>query len=163
YTAVAYGLWPSLFAVLLSVLAYNFFFLPPIYTFTISDPANVVALLFFGIVAALTSNLTARTREQVVTAQRRARQAEELYAFSRKLAATGNLDDLLWAFCYQVASLLKVSVVVLLPDKNGIAVRAGYPPEDELDEADLAAAKWTWDRNQPAGRASDTLPGARRL
>ncbi|HEY6334561.1 MAG TPA: sensor histidine kinase KdpD, partial [Alphaproteobacteria bacterium] len=163
YTAVAYGLWPSLFAVLLSVLAYNFFFLPPIYTFTISDPANVVALLFFGIVAALTSNLTARTREQVVTAQRRARQAEELYAFSRKLAATGNLDDLLWAFCYQVASLLKVSVVVLLPGKNGIAVRAGYPPEDELDEADLAAAKWTWDRNQAAGRASDTLPGARRL
>ncbi len=163
FTAVAYGLLPSLFAVLLSVLAYNFFFLPPLYTFTISDPANVMALLFFGIVAVLTSNLTARTREQVLTAQRRAKDTAELYAFSRKLAATGNLDDLLWAFCYQVAALLKLRIVVLLPEKGQIAVRAGYPPEDELDEADLAAAKWTWSHNQAAGRASDTLPGARRL
>ncbi|HVM81762.1 MAG TPA: ATP-binding protein, partial [Stellaceae bacterium] len=44
-----------------------------------------------------------------------------------------------------------------------IAVRAGYPPEDELDEADIAAAKWAWDRNRPAGRGADTLPGAKRL
>ncbi|MFI4986862.1 MAG: DUF4118 domain-containing protein [Alphaproteobacteria bacterium] len=163
FTAVAYGLWPSLFAALLSVLAYNFFFLPPLYTFTISEPANVMALVFFGIVAVLTSNLTARTREQVLTAQRRAKDAAELYAFSRKLAATGDLDDLLWAFCYQVAALLKVRIVVLLPEKGQIAVRAGYPPEDELGEADLAAAKWTWAHNQAAGRASDTLPGAKRL
>ena len=163
FTAVAYGLMPSLFAVLLSVLAYNFFFLPPIYTFTISDPANVMALIFFGIVAVLTSNLTARTREQVLSAQRRAKDATELYTFSRKLAATNDLDDLLWAFCYQVAALLKVRIVVLLPEKGQIAVRAGYPPEDELDESDLAAAKWTWAHNQAAGRASDTLPGARRL
>ena len=163
FTAVAFGLWPSLFAVLLSVLAYNFFFLPPLYSFTIADPANLVALLFFGIVAVLTSNLTARTREQVFAAQRRARDATELYTFSRKLAATGTLDDLLWAFCYQIAALLKVRIVVLLAEKDQIAVRAGYPPEDELDEADLAAAKWTWAHNQAAGRASDTLPGAKRL
>ncbi|MFI5020225.1 MAG: ATP-binding protein [Alphaproteobacteria bacterium] len=163
FTAVAYGLMPSLFAVLLSVLTYNFFFLPPIYTFTISDPANVMALIFFSIVAVLTSNLTARTREQVLSAQRRAKDATELYTFSRKLAATNDLDDLLWAFCYQVAALLKVRIVVLLPEKGQIAVRAGYPPEDELDESDLAAAKWTWAHNQAAGRASDTLPGARRL
>src|SRR5208282_2844070 len=105
---------------LVSVIAYNFFFLPPLYTFTISDPANVIALVFFGIVAVLTSNLTARTREQVVSAQRRARDAAELYTFSRKLAATGELDDLLWAFCYQVAALLKVRIVVLLPEKGQI-------------------------------------------
>ncbi|HYB54859.1 MAG TPA: sensor histidine kinase KdpD [Alphaproteobacteria bacterium] len=163
FTAVAYGLMPSLFAVLLSVVTYNFFFLPPIYSFTISDPANVMALVFFSIVAVLTSNLTARTREQVLSAQRRAKDATELYTFSRKLAATNDLDDLLWAFCYQVAALLKVRIVVLLPEKGQIAVRAGYPPEDELDESDIAAAKWTWAHNQAAGRASDTLPGARRL
>ncbi|HLI11603.1 MAG TPA: sensor histidine kinase KdpD [Alphaproteobacteria bacterium] len=164
FTAVAYGLWPSLYVSLLSVLAYNFFFLPPIYTFTISDPANVVALIFFSMVAVLTSNLTARTRSQVIAAQNRAKATAELFAFSRKLAATGDLDDLLWAFCYQVASMLKVRVVVLLPEKSGaIAVRAGYPPEDELDDGDIAAAKWSWDHNQAAGRASNTLPGAKRL
>ena len=42
-------------------------------------------------------------------------------------------------------------------------MKTGYPPEDMLDEADIAAAKWTWDNNRPAGRGADTLPGARRL
>jgi two-component system sensor histidine kinase KdpD len=58
-------------------------------------------------------------------------------------------------------------VVLLLPDRDGgaetVSVRAGYPPEDELDESDIAAAKWTWQNNRPAGRGADTLPGARRL
>jgi two-component system sensor histidine kinase KdpD len=163
FSAIAYGLWPSLYATLISVLAYNFFFLPPIYTFTIADPANVIALLFFSVVAVLTSNLTARTRSQALTAQNRAKATAELYAFSRKIAGIGDLDDLLWATCYQVASMLKVRVVVLLPVEERIEVRAGYPPEDQLDEADIAAAKWAWDRNRAAGRGADTLPGAKRL
>jgi two-component system sensor histidine kinase KdpD len=163
FSAIIYGLLPSLYAAFLSVLAYNFFFLPPIYTFTIADPANVVALIFFGVVAVFTSNLTARTRSQALTAQTRAKATAELYAFSRKLAGIGELDDLLWAFCHQVALMLKLRIVVLLPEGDSIALRAGYPPEDTLDEADVAAAKWTWDHNRAAGRGADTLPGAKRL
>jgi two-component system sensor histidine kinase KdpD len=53
--------------------------------------------------------------------------------------------------------------VILLPEGKTIAVRAGYPPEDTLDEADLAAAKWVWEHATPAGRGADTLPGAKRL
>ena len=163
FSAIRFGLLPSFFACLLSVLAYNFFFLPPLYTFTIADPENVVALFFFLIVAVIASNLAGRTRDQVLTARSRARTTEELFAFSRKLAGIGTLDDLLWATVYQIASMLKVRVVLLLPATTGIAVRAGYPPEDELDEADLAAAHWTWEHNRPAGRGADTLPGAKRL
>jgi two-component system sensor histidine kinase KdpD len=60
--------------------------------------------------------------------------------------------------------MLKVRVVTLLPDEaNRLEVRAGYPPEDELDDADLAAARWTWDHNHAAGRGADTLPGGKRL
>jgi two-component system sensor histidine kinase KdpD len=51
-SAIAWGLWPSLFSCMLSVLAFNFFFIPPIYTFTIVDPENVIALFFFALVAA---------------------------------------------------------------------------------------------------------------
>ncbi|HEX7968571.1 MAG TPA: sensor histidine kinase KdpD, partial [Stellaceae bacterium] len=162
-SAIRFGLLPSLFASLVSMLAFNFFFLPPIYTFTIADPENVVALFFFLIVAIIASNLAGRTRNQVITARSRARTTEELFAFSRKLAGTGTLDDLLWATVYQIASMLKVHVVLLLPEGGGVAVRAGYPPEDALDEADLAAARWTWEHNRAAGRGADTLPGARRL
>ncbi len=162
-SAIAYGLWPSLFACLVSVLAYNFFFLPPLYSFTIADPENAVALFFFGLVAVIASNLTARMRNQAMSARQRARTTEELYLFSRKLASAITLDDLLWATVYQIALMLKVRVVLLLPQDGVLTVRAGYPPEDILDEADIAAAKWCWENNRPAGRSADTLPGAKRL
>ena len=162
-SAVTYGLWPSLFACVVSVLAYNFFFLPPLYTFTIADPENVVALFFFALVAAIASNLTSRVRAQAIAARQRAKTTEELYLFSRKLAGAIALDDLLWATAYQIASMLGVRVVLLLPEGETIAVRAGYPPEDILDDADLAAAKWCWENHRPAGRGADTLPGAKRL
>jgi two-component system sensor histidine kinase KdpD len=162
-SAIAYGLWPSLFACLVSVLAYNFFFLPPLYSFTIADPENVVALFFFGLVAVIASNLTARMRGQAMSARQRARTTEDLYLFARKLAGAITMDDLLWATVYQVALMLKVRVVLLLPEDGILTVRAGYPPEDTLDESDIAAAKWCWEHNRPAGRSADTLPGAKRL
>jgi two-component system, OmpR family, sensor histidine kinase KdpD len=161
--AVRFGLWPSLLTSVVSSLCYNFFFLPPIYTFTISDPVNVAAFGFFTLVAIVVSHFAARGRTQAVTARERVRTVESLYAFSRKLAGVGTLDDVLWATAYQTALMLKVRVVLLLPENGSIAVKAGYPPEDTLDEADIAAAKWAWENNRPAGRGSDTLPGAKRL
>jgi two-component system sensor histidine kinase KdpD len=147
----------------LASLCYNFFFLPPIYTLTITDPTNVAAFFFFIAMAVVVSNVAARVRTQAVVAMTRARTTESLYAFSRKLASTATLDDVLWATAYQTALMLKVRVVVLLPENGSIAVKAGYPPEDTLEPADLAAATWTWESDRPAGRGSDTLPGAKRL
>jgi two-component system sensor histidine kinase KdpD len=162
-TAVRYGLWPSLWASVVSALCYNFFFTDPYYTFAISDPRNVIAVVFFTIVAIVVSNVAARARIQALAAMSRARTTEALYSFSRKLAGVGALDDVLWATAYQAAAMLKVRVVLLLPEDGSIAVKAGYPPEDVLDEADIAAAKWAWQNDRAAGRGSDTLPGAKRL
>jgi len=161
--AARFGLWPSILASVVASLCYNFFFLPPIYTFTIADPNNALAFFFFIVMAIIVSNVAARVREQAVTAMARARTTEALYAFSRKLAGVATLDDVLWATAYQIAMMLKVRVVLLLPEGETIAVAAGYPPEDVLDQADLAAAKWAWMNNRAAGRGSDTLPGAKRL
>jgi two-component system, OmpR family, sensor histidine kinase KdpD len=161
--AVRFGLWPSLLASVAASLCYNFFFLPPIYTFTITDPTNVAAFFFFMLIAILVSNVGARVRTQADTAIGRIRTTEQLYAFSRKLAGTATLDDVLWASAYQIALMLKVRVVLLLPEYGALAVKTGYPPEDELDKADLAAANWAWSNDRPAGRGSDTLPGAKRL
>ena len=161
--AVRYGLWPSLLATVASSLCYNFFFLPPLYTFTITDPTNLAAFVFFTVVAVVVSHFAARGRSQTVAARERVRAVELLYAFSRKLAGVGTLDDVLWATAYQTALMLKVRVVLLLPEDGSIVVKAGYPPEDILDEADVAAAKWAWQNDRVAGRGSDTLPGAKRL
>jgi two-component system sensor histidine kinase KdpD len=161
--AVRYGLWPSLLASVAASLAYNFFFLPPIYTFTITDPTNIAAFVLFTALSMVVSNLAARGRTHAVSAYERVRTVESLYAFSRKLAGAGTLDDVLWATAYQIALMLKVRVVLLLPENGSIALKAGYPPEDTLDEADLAAARWAWEKNRPAGRDSDALPGAKWL
>jgi two-component system, OmpR family, sensor histidine kinase KdpD len=161
--AVRYGLWPSLMASVAASLCYNFFFLPPVYTFTITDPTNVAAFFFFMLIALLVSNVGARVRTQAVSAIGRVRTTESLYAFSRKLAGTATLDDVLWATAYQTALMLKVRVVLLLPEEGVLTVKAGYPPEDQLDKADLAAANWAWGNDRTAGRGSDTLPGAKRL
>jgi two-component system sensor histidine kinase KdpD len=160
---VRFGLWPSLFASVIASLCYNFFFLPPVYTFTITDPTNVAAFFFFMLIALLVSNVAARVRIQADTAIGRVRTTESLYAFSRKLAGTATLDDVLWATAYQIALMLKVRVVLLMPEDGILTVKAGYPPEDQLDKADLAAANWAWGNDRAAGRGSDTLPGAKRL
>ncbi|KQK29001.1 histidine kinase [Bosea thiooxidans] len=162
-SAVTAGLWPALFTSVIGALAFNFFFLPPLYTLVIGDPESVLAFVFFLVVALIASNLTARVQRQAAAARQRARTTEDLYLFSRKLAGTGTLDDVLWASAYQIAAMLRVRVVILLPEDGRIAVQAGYPPDDTLDEADIAAAHWAWEHDRPAGRGADTLPGAKRF
>src|SRR5258708_5471674 len=164
-SAIAWGLLPSLFACVLSVLAFNFFLWPPIYTFTIADPENAVALFFFFIVAVIVSHLTAATRSQIAVARARAKTNAALYAFSRKLAGIGTLDDLLWATAYQVSSMLDARTVLLLPDKAAgrLVIACGYPPDDRLDDDDLAAARWCWEHGTAAGRGAVGMPAARRM
>jgi two-component system sensor histidine kinase KdpD len=156
-------LLPSLAATVAASLSYNFFFMEPLYTFTIADPRNVAAFIFFTLIAIFVSNVAARMRTQAVAAASRTRTTELLYAFSRKLAGVATLDDLLWATAYQIALMLKVRVVLLLEENGLLEVKAGYPPEDMVDDADIAAAKWAWQNDRPAGRGSDTLPGAKWL
>jgi two-component system sensor histidine kinase KdpD len=161
--AARHGLVPSLWVSALSVLAYNFFFLPPLYEFTIRDPANVVALFFFMFVAIAASALAARTRSQTEAARREARTTAELYAFSRKIAGVIDLYDLLWIVVTHLARLLNAEVVILMPEEGRLESRAAFPPDSEFNDADLAAARWSWDADHPTGRGTDTLPGGRWL
>ena len=162
--AYKYGLWPSMAAAVLSMICYQFFLLEPLYKTSLTDVKNFTALGFFFFTAFVVSNLTAKVRAQAQTARNRASTTEALYAFSKKLAGIVSLDDLLWAAAYQIAHSLKTDVVIVLPDSDGaLSVRAGFPPEDDLDQAQLGAAKWSFENNRAAGRGSETLPGARRL
>jgi two-component system sensor histidine kinase KdpD len=166
--AARHGLVPSLWVSALAVAGYNFFFLPPLYQFTIADPANVLALFFFMFVAVAASALGTRTRAQAEAARREARTTAELYAFSRKIAGVIDLDDLLWTVVTQLARLMAAEVAILMPEKSPaetgtLVLRAAFPPDSEFTEADLAAARWSWDAERPTGRGTDTLPGGRWL
>ncbi|MFN4015428.1 MAG: DUF4118 domain-containing protein [Reyranella sp.] len=163
FSAARHGLVPSLWVSALSVTCFNFFYLPPLYQFTIADPANVIALFLFVVVAVIASALAARTRMQTESARREARTTAGLYAFSRKIAGVVDLYDLLWIVVTHLARLLKAEIVVLMPEAGELATRAAFPPDGALNEADLAAARWSWDADRPAGRGTDTLPGGRWL
>jgi two-component system sensor histidine kinase KdpD len=164
-SAVSFGLWPALFTSFVSVMAYNFFFLPPRYTFTIADPNNWLSFAILLFVAVIASNLAARVRTEANLAAARAAIAGNLYSFAGKLAGIALLDDILWASAFQISSMLKANVVILLPDLSSsrLTISVGYPPEDELDPQDMAAAQWSWEKRAPAGRHSETLTGAKRL
>lgn len=162
-TAATAGRWPAIYASVLAAVVFNFFYLDPMHTFAIRDPESVVALFFFFGAALVTSNLTARVHAQAAAARARARTTESLFLFSKRLAVAGTLDDVLWVSVNQIASMLNLHTVILLPEGSTVAVRAGFPPDDTLADRDIAAAHWAWEHNRPAGRGAETLPGAKRL
>jgi two-component system sensor histidine kinase KdpD len=160
-SAIRFGLWPSVVAGLLGFSVYKFFFNEPRFTFAISSTQDFFTLVFFFIVAMLTGNVAARTREQAEASRQTARRTAKLYDFSRRIAAAAGRDDVLWAVVHHVAAALNCRSLVLLPDAAGmLAIAAGYPPEDHLADAAIAASDWAWRHGKPAGWKSDTLPNS---
>jgi two-component system sensor histidine kinase KdpD len=157
-SAVTYGVWAAILASALSFLAYNFFFIAPIYTFTIAEPHELFALVFFLLVAVLTGSLAGRVRQQSDALRSRISTTQTLYDFSRKLTGTAKLDDVLWIVAAQVASAVKGQTIILLAEGPELSIRAAYPPEDTLGTAEWAAARWAFERGEIAGRKSSTLP-----
>jgi two-component system sensor histidine kinase KdpD len=149
FCAIRFGLAPALTAVILSTLAYNFFFFAPYYTLRIADPGNAVTVFFFGLVAFIASNLAARVRTQTIAVEQHATMMENLYLFSRKLAEVFTLEDVLWVTAFQIAQMLRGRVVILLPEGSDLKVRGGYPPEDRLSENEMDAARLAW-QGRPA-------------
>jgi two-component system, OmpR family, sensor histidine kinase KdpD len=158
FCAVTYGIWSAIAAAMLSFLAYNFFFIPPVYTFTIAEPHELFALLIFLLVAVLTGGLAGRVREQADAVRRRAALTQALYDFSRKLSGTAKLDDVLWVFASHAAAAITGQAIILLRDGPDLMIRAAFPPEDSLGPAEWAAARWAVSHAEIAGQGSGTLP-----
>ena len=147
-------------AALFSVLAYNFFFIEPVGTFTIAEPHEVFALFIFLVAAALAGSLASRVREQAKAARRRAAATQALYDFSRKLSGTAKVDDVLWAAVTQMQTTLRRSAALLLPEEGDLLLKAAWPPDTELDVTDTMAARWAMDKQEPAGNGTGTLPNS---
>ena len=158
FCAVTSGTASAVLAAGLSFLAYNFFFIEPLYTLTIASPHELLALLIFLLVAVLTGGLAGRVREQSVASASRVKLVEALFDLSRKLSTSSKMDDLLWIIATQAASTVKGETIVLLNEKEQLTIRAGMPPEDHLETADWAAARWAFSHGEVAGWNSQTLP-----
>lgn len=158
--ATRFGLVPSVVTALVAFFAFNYLFTEPRYTFSISDSDDLLTIGFFLVAAIFTGQLASRLRRQIAVTRTSQRRTANLYDFSRKVSSAASEDDVLWAVVHHVAATLKAKVLILLPDGAELAIRAGYPPEDTLDQRAAAAAQWAWSNGQRAGRRSQTLPAS---
>ncbi len=159
--AIALGRGPSLLAAILSVLVFDFFFVPPQFTLAVSDTEYLLTFSSLLGVGLIISNLTAQVREQAEAAQRRELHTLELYALSRDLAAAVSLDEIVQNILVHATQTFGREVVVLMPDATERAVAPRIlSPGLTLNENELAVAVWVFQHGQPAGRGTDTLPAA---
>ncbi len=155
--ATLYGLRSSLIASLAAALAYNFFFLPPLYTFTIADPQNVVTLLVLMGVATTASQLAGRLKREANVGARAAHENAALAAFGQRLAAMADETGTATAVCDEVARLLGVQTVLLARRDGRLSIVAASPAGPVLSPIDIAAAEWAQDRGEAAGADTATL------
>jgi two-component system sensor histidine kinase KdpD len=161
--AVRYGMAVSIFTAIISALAYNFFLIPPFYTFTIAEPSNIYANIFFIAVAVAVSGVAARARAQTMIARRQARRASDLEAFARGLVGLEEEEEIAQTTAETASKLVFARVVVLSSRDGDLEMIAEAPGPEMLGADDMAAAKWAFSQRRAAGWGSDTLHGARWL
>jgi two-component system sensor histidine kinase KdpD len=161
----AAGLWlgrgPSVMAAVFNVAAFDFFFVPPRFTFAVSDVQYVVTFAVMLIIGLGIATLMGSVRQQTRVAGARERRTALLYAMSRELAAARSATEMTAAAIRHVAEVFDCEAIVLLPDAAGTLARpADLEGPDSYAASDLAVAQWVVDHGKRAGLGSDTLPAA---
>ena len=158
--AARYGRSPSMLSSFLGVVSFDFFFVPPRFSFAVSDSQYLVTFAVMLLVALVISSMTASTRHQAKIAGHRERRISSLYALSRELAATRGEENILRIAVQHVAEVFESQAAVLLPNATG---RIVYPKDEGAPQSchgsDLSVAQWVYDHGQMAGQGTDTLPG----
>lgn len=160
-TAAWQGLGPSILASTLGVLAFDFFLVPPRFTFAVADTQYLLTFGVMLVVAILISTLTATVRQQAAAARERERRTAALYALSRDLASTSSNARLAQIATRHISDVLESQVTLLLPDASGrlapVGVDQGVPA---LEANELAVAEWVHVHSRMAGMATQTLPSS---
>ncbi len=153
------GLQVALFAAALGFFAWDFFFLPPLYQFSIGNVNDSVALAVFTLVAAVTGGLASRVRDEAHAGQARIEGLRRIARFSRRLGEPTTEPELVAEIARQAAGVGGRAVVLVLQGED-LSIQGSEPSTDTMDVASWAAARWCAAHDEPAGRGSTTLPAA---
>ncbi len=159
FVATRAGRGPALATALLSIAAFDFFFVPPRFTMVVADAQYFISFAAFLAIAFVTSALASQAREQAEAARRRQFQTVALYDLSRDLAALGLLTPILNVICSFVSQTFNVRAAVLLPEGDRLSLQASTS-DDQLDDNEIAVADWAFRHGQAAGQGTSTLPAA---
>jgi two-component system, OmpR family, sensor histidine kinase KdpD len=159
--ALRLGRGPASLAAVANVIALDFCFVPPRFTFAISNLEYLVTFVVMLALALVIANLVANVRAQTRVAGARERRTSLLYAMSRELAATRSFDNLARVAIRHVAETFAGCAAVLVPDAQGrLQALEGLDLPACLERPDLSVAQWVFDHGRPAGLGTDTLPAA---
>lgn len=156
--AVVHGLAPGMVAAVCAFAIYNFLFLNPRYSFAIGSPTDLLTLMVFLAVALATGVLAGRSRDRAREAQRRASDVTSLLVATRAFSRAPTKADAARALAEQTTAATGAKSIVLLPENGELVTVAGAPEAQELGPGAMAAARWTWERGEPAGHNTGTLP-----
>jgi len=154
------GRGPTIFASLLSALAYDYFLVEPRFTMTVADAQYLITFFALLAVGLVVSYSIATVRDQLEKLQLREVHARALNALSRDLTAAQNLDEILAAVLRNLSAALSRNGVILLAERNQIVQRAATPGFS-LTESELALARWCYANQREAGRGTDVQAEAR--
>jgi two-component system, OmpR family, sensor histidine kinase KdpD len=155
--ATLFGLRPGVVVSLASALAYNFFFLDPLYTFTIENPQNALTFFSLTAVAIVASHLAGRLRTQATIGARSARENAALAALAQTLAQVSDAESTAAAVCSETSRLLDLNTVLLGQQDGQIRIIGSHPPRITLDPVDIVAADWAFSHGEPTGHDTRTL------
>jgi two-component system sensor histidine kinase KdpD len=161
-TASIWGLGPSTMTAFLSVLAFDFFLVSPVFTFVVRDTQYIFTFIGLLLVGVMLSYFSARVRRQVEIAQQREHEMVTLYSTARALALTTGIEAIVDTIETNARDVFGREAVIFLPDvkKNGALVAQSRNAKLQIDENDTAAATWAFEHNETAGIGTDTLPNA---
>ncbi|MEQ1833619.1 MAG: sensor histidine kinase KdpD, partial [Candidatus Eisenbacteria bacterium] len=163
-SAMAFGRGPAMLASLLAVAAFDFLFVPPRFTFQVSDTQYIVTFVVMLVVAAVIGTFTARLRDQAQDERQRARRAAALHELSRELAGRRSMRDLLGSAVQRITEVFECRAAALLPgDQDRVEVVAGDATLVDDHAHERGVAQWVFDHAQPAGLGTGTLPGSQAL
>jgi two-component system sensor histidine kinase KdpD len=159
--ATRLGRGPSILASILSVVTFNFLFVPPYLSFSLSNTQYIMTFGVMLLIALQISRLTGRIRQQAEVARQRAWRTEVLYAMSREFATTRLVENLTKVAIRHIHEVFDSEVEVLLPDGTSRLVpQTGQPGSFTFNEREKGVAQWAFEHNEAAGLGTETLPGA---
>ena len=161
--ATRYGRRHAVVASVLSVAAFDFFYVVPYLTFAIADTQYLFTFAVMLAAALLISGMAARVREQVEAGRARERRTAALYAMASDLAPSTTEREVAATVVRNVAASLEADAILLLADTNGALIEAAAHGAAVLDGHERSVASWGLDHRQMVGSWTDTLPGGRLL
>lgn len=156
-------LGPVLFAATLTALAWNYFFIPPKFTFLVSKPEDGMMLIMYFIVAAITGGLTNRIKRRENMIREREQSTNLLYEVLQDISASREKDDFLRKVTSRVGEVLNGDCSVLIKTKDNELKWATKYHSPLMNEKDTAVAQWVFDNKKPAGWSTETLAESRGL